>query len=533
MSDQNFLITEARNPFQWFWKWFYTIDHKRIGLMYLLALMVFFFIGGVYALILRIELLSPDKIFLTAKQYNQVFTLHGVVMTFLVLVPAIPATFGNFILPLQLGAKDLAFPKLNLWSFYLYLMGATFALFSIVYHAVDTGWTFYAPYSTESTDSAVIPMVFGAFLLGFSSILTGINFIVSIHKLRAKGMTWSRVNLLVWSLYATSVIQVLATPVLGITLLLLIAEKTMNIGFFSPSLGGDPVLFQHFFWFYSHPVVYVMILPAMGVVSEVISTFCRKVVFGYKIIAGSSVAIALIGFLVWGHHLFLSSQSPYASMVFSFITFLVAVPSAIKTFNWVATMYKGSIQLEVPFLWVLGFLYMFTIGGLTGIALATLSFDVHFHDTYYIVAHFHFVMVGSTLMGFFSAMHYWWPKMFGKLYSKFWGVVAFCLVFIGFNITFLPQFLIGSKGGPRRYYTYASDFQFLHQLSTYGSWILTAGFVVMLIYFVSSLFNGKQASANPWGSKSLEWQTSSPPSVHNFASVPEVKTHPYDYGVEK
>lgn len=530
-SDKSFYYQEG-SFLQKISSWVFTVDHKRIGVMYLWTLALFFLVGGLFSLILRYELISPDKVILTSKQYNQAFTLHGIIMTFLVLVPSIPASFGNFILPLQLGAKDLSFPKLNLLSYHLYLLGAITALYSIVSGAVDTGWTFYAPYSTK-TSGNVIAMLSAAFILGFSSILTGINFIATIHKLRAKGMYWERVNLFLWALYGTSVIQVLATPVVGMTLMLLIIERVFGIGFFDPSLGGDPVLFQHFFWFYSHPVVYVMILPAMGVVSEIVSTFSKKKIFGYKIVIMSTIAISLLGFFVWGHHMYASGQSEIVSNIFSIITILIGVPSAIKVFNWLSTMYKGSIEMSVPMLWVYGFLYMFTIGGLTGIAIAILPINVALHDTYYIVAHFHFVMVGSTIMGSFAALHYWWPKMFGKMYNNLMGVIAFLVVFFGFNLTFLPQFLIGSKGGPRRYYSYPEDFTFLHQLSTLGAFILGFGFLMILIYLVGSFFVGKKADKNPWGSMSLEWTTASPPIAHNFVETPIVEKGPYDYEVKK
>ena len=530
-SNKSFYYQEG-TFLQKIFSWIFTVDHKRIGVMYLWTIGFFFLVGGIFSLILRYELMSPDKLILTPKQYNQVFTLHGIVMTFLVLVPSIPAAFGNFILPLQVGAKDLTFPKLNLLSYHLYVIGAILALYSIVSGAVDTGWTFYAPYSMKTSGSVVL-MLSAAFILGFSSILTGINFISTIHKLRAKGMYWGRVNLFLWALYGTSVIQILATPVVGMTLVLLIVERVFSIGFFDPTLGGDPVLFQHFFWFYSHPVVYVMILPAMGVVSEVISTFSKKKIFGYEAVAISTIAISLLGFFVWGHHMYASGQSEVSSTIFSIITMLIGVPSAIKVFNWLSTMYKGTIEMSVPLLWVLGFIYMFTIGGLTGIAIAVLPINIALHDTYYIVAHFHFVMVGSTIMASFAALHYWWPKMFGKMYNKSLGIFSFLIVFFGFNLTFLPQFLIGSKGGPRRYYNYPEDFAFLHQLSTIGAFILALGFFMILFYLMASFFVGKKADKNPWGSLSLEWTTDSPPISHNFVETPIVEKGPYDYEVKK
>lgn len=508
--------------------WIFTVDHKRIGIMYLALILFSFLLGGLFALALRIELMSPEKILFTPREYNQIFTLHGAVMVFLFIVPSIPASLGNFFLPIMLGTKDVAFPKLNLASLWIYVLGAIFCFVSILLGSVDTGWTFYTPYSS-TTDTTVIWMITGVFILGFSSILTGINFIVTVHKMRAPGMTWFRLPLFIWTLYATSIIQVLATPVLAITLLLLALERTIGIGIFDPSLGGDPVLFQHFFWFYSHPAVYIMILPAMGVISEIATTFCKRSLFGYRVMAYSSIAIAIIAFLVWGHHLFVSGQSPYATVLFSFLTFLVGIPSGIKVFNWIATMYGGSIDLKSPFLYFISFIFLFTMGGFTGVVLGALSVDVHLHDTYFVVAHFHYVMMGGTVMAFLAGLHYWWPKMFGKLYNETLAIIAFFLVFIGFNGVFLIQFVLGAKGMPRRYYTYLPEFQFMHMISTFGSWILALGFFLILFYLIHSLVKGKNAPDNPWDSVSLEWQTQSPPITHNFHEIPKITSDPYDY----
>jgi cytochrome c oxidase subunit 1 len=518
--------------------WVYTIDHKRIGIMYLVASVVALLAGGAFALMIRGQLATPGGMLPMTPEgkdmYNMWFTLHGVIMVFLFIIPAIPAAIGNFVLPLMVGAKDVAFPKMNLASFYIYVIGACVALYGIVGGdaPLTTGWTFYLPYSKE-TAGAVITMTLAAFILGFSSIFTGINFIVTIHKLRAPGMSWYKMPLLLWALYATSILQVLATPVLGITLLLLIAERTLQIGVFDPALGGDPVLFQHFFWFYSHPAVYIMILPGMGIISEVISCFSRKVIFGYKAIANSSIAIAVISFLVWGHHMFLSGQSVYAGLVFSFLTFLVAIPSAIKVFNWVATLHKGSITFETPMAYALGFLFLFTIGGLTGLPLATLSTDIVLHDTYYVVAHFHYVMFGGTAMAFFSGLHFYWPKMIGKMYNETVGKIACFLVFIGFNVTFFSQFFLGYTGMPRRYFTYDSSNELwsqMHGFSSIGAFILGFGVFVMFANLVASIFTGKQAPANPWGATTMDWETQSPPILENFSEdVPVMKKAPYEY----
>lgn len=510
------------------WAWLTTVDHKKIGLMYLMSVALFFFVGGVLALLLRTELLTPARNFMTADVYNQVFTLHGAIMIFFFLIPSVPAALGNFVLPLQLGAKDVAFPRLNLASFYIYVIGAVFTLTAIFTGGIDTGWTFYTPYST-TTGGSVMMMTLGIFILGFSSILTGLNFIVTIHKLRAPGITWAKLPLNLWGLYATSLIQILATPVLAITLLLLTMERALGIGIFDPALGGDPVLYQHFFWFYSHPAVYIMIVPGFGIVSEIISTFSKKVIFGYWAIALSSLAIAFIGFLVWGHHMFTSGQSSLANMVFSFLTFLVGIPTGIKIFNWLATMYKGSIELKTPMLYIMSFLFLFTIGGFTGIMLGALSVDVHLHDTYYVVAHFHYVMMGGMVMAFLGGLHYWWPKMFGKMYNERLGKISCGIIFVGFNMTFLPQFVMGAQGMPRRYFNYIDQFQPFHQFSTMGAYVMGVGFLLMAGYLFYSLRKGERAPANPWGSRALEWQTPSPAPLHNFDYTPVIINGPYDY----
>lgn len=510
--------------------WLFTVDHKRIGILYLISITMFFIVGGTFAGIIRLELLTPEGDLLQAEMYNRMFTLHGVIMIFFFLVPSIPAVLGNFLLPMMIGAKDLAFPRLNLLSWYLYWVAGVFALVALVLGGVDTGWTFYTPFSSFASNSNVVLAVGAAFVAGFSSILTGLNFIVTTHKMRAPGLTWFRLPLFVWAHYATALIMVLATPVLAIALVLIAIERIWGVGIFDPSLGGDPVLFQHLFWFYSHPAVYIMILPGMGVVSEVITCFSRKHVFGYHVIAFSSLAIAILGFLVWGHHMFISSQSMYAGLVFSILTMLVAIPSAIKVFNWTATLYKGTIYFEAPMLFVFAFLGLFTIGGLTGLFLGLVATDIHFHDTYFVVAHFHYVMVGGMVTAFLAGLHFWWPKMVGRMYPRHLAQVAAVLIFVGFNMTFFPQFILGHLGMPRRYHTYVEAFQILNVLSSSGAAVLGLGYLLPMIYLPVSVFTGKRAGANPWHAKGLEWEHSpSPPPTFNFDETPVVTEEPYGY----
>jgi len=508
--------------------WLTTVDHKRIGLMYLFMVCLAFLAGGIFALLVRLELFTRGKTIMDAETYNRFFTLHGAIMVFLFIIPSIPAALGNFFLPIMIGAKDVAFPRINLLSYYIYLVGAAVALTSIVMGSVDTGWTFYTPYSLQTANS-VISMTFGVFILGFSSILTGLNFIVTVHTMRAPGITWTRMPLFVWGMYATALIQVLATPVLAITLLLLIAERFFGIGIFDPKLGGDPVLFQHFFWFYSHPAVYIMIVPGMAIVSELIATFTRRAIFGQFAIAMSSIALAVLGFLVWGHHLFAAGMSEYATMIFSALTFLVAIPSGVKVFNWTATIYKGSVVWASPMLYAMAFIFLFTIGGLTGLFLGTLSVDIHLTDTYFVVAHFHYVMMGGTVIGFVGGLLYWWPKMTGKMHDEVKAKIGFVFVFVGFNTVFIPQFIMGSRGMPRRYYDYLPQFEPFHKASTIGSWILATGLFLTAYTLLEALWKGKKAPRNPWGSAGYEWMTDTPPCLANFHGSPVFTRGPYDY----
>jgi cytochrome c oxidase subunit 1 len=513
--------------------WLLTSDHKRIAMLYLIVVTAFFFLGGFFAVLIRLELATPAGDLVDSNTYNKLFTMHGVIMVFFFLIPSIPAILGNFLIPLMIGAKDLAFPKINLLSWYIYIAGGIFTMYALVRGGVDTGWTFYTPLSTSYSNGYVIATGLGVFINGFSAILTGLNFIVTIHRMRAPGMTWFRLPLFVWAHYATSLIQVLGTPVIAVTLLLLVLERGLHIGIFDPALGGDPVLYQHLFWFYSHPAVYIMILPAMGVISEIISCFCKKPPFGYTFIAFSSIAIAVFGFLVWGHHLFVSSQSVYAGMVFSVLSFLVAIPSAIKVFNWTSTMYKASVEMTTPMLYAIGFIGLFTIGGLTGLFLASLGMDVHLTDTYFVIAHFHYIMVGGAIMGFLGGMHFWWPKITGRMYPESWSKLSAVIIFVGFNLTFFPQFILGYMGMPRRYHVYPPEFQVFNVLSSAGASILGLGYLLPFAYFLWSLKFGAKAPANPWGAVGLEWQTSSPPLPENFEVTPVVTHEAYQYSTHE
>jgi cytochrome c oxidase subunit 1 len=510
--------------------WLLTTDHKRIGLLYLMAITLFFFVGGFYAVLIRLELLTPAGDLVQADTYNKLFTMHGIMMVFFFLIPSVPAVLGNFLVPLMIGARDLAFPRLNLLSWYVFMLGGAFTLYALLRGGVDTGWTFYTPFSTTYSNTYVIPAALGIFIVGFSSILTALNFIVTIHRMRAPGLTWGRLRLFLWSSYATSVIIILGTPVLAITIVLVALERVFHFGIFNPALGGDPVLFQHLFWFYSHPAVYTMILPSMGVVSELVCAFARKRIFGYSFVALSSIFIAVYGFLVWGHHMFVSGQSIYAGLVFSLLSFFVAIPSAIKVFNWTATLYKGAVSYQTPMLYAFGFIGLFTIGGLTGLFLAAMGLDVHVHDTYFVVAHFHYIMVGGVVMGYLGGIHFWWPKMTGRMYPEGWAKLSALIIFVGFNLTFFPQFLLGYMGMPRRYHAYADEYQIFNVMSTAGASILALGYLLPMIYLVWSLRYGPKAGANPWGAKGLEWENAaSPPTMHNFEETPVVTEEAYDY----
>ncbi|MCF8229904.1 MAG: cytochrome c oxidase subunit I [Bacteroidales bacterium] len=514
--------------------WIFTLDHKRIALLYLYAVMSFFLVGVLLGLLMRLELIAPGETIMKATMYNQTFTLHGVIMIFLFIIPSVPAIFGNFFLPIMIGTDDVAFPRLNLLSWWLYIAGATLALLTLVVGEgpADTGWTFYAPYSVQ-TGTNVTMAVMAAFILGFSSILTGLNFIVTIHRLRTPKMKWFNMPLFTWALYATSWIQLLATPVIGITLLMIVAERVFGVGLFDPAIGGDPILYQHLFWIYSHPAVYIMILPAMGIISEIIPTAAHRTIFGYKAIAISSLAIAFVGYFVWGHHMFTSGMSGPARIIFSILTFLVAIPSAIKVFNWTATLYKGSIEINTPLLYTLAFIFQFSVGGLTGLVVGALAADVHIHDTYFVVGHFHYVMFGGTGFAMFGALHYWFPKIWGKMYNTLVAKVGFTILFIGFNVLYFPMFVLGLLGMPRRYYDYLPEFTLWNQVSTVGSWILATGLIIVIINLINAYRKGAKAPVNPWGGVTLEWQVKSPPPLHNFDRMPIVSEDgPYDFSEE-
>lgn len=526
-TQESYLKVKSRNGI---WNWLLTTDHKRIALLYLYSMAVFFAVGVILGLAIKLELIAPGKTVMGAQTYNSFFTLHGIIMIFLIVIPGLPAVFGNFFLPLLIGAKDVAFPKLNLLSWYFYILGALIALSSQFMggNAPDTGWTFYAPYSFK-VGSNILPAVLGAFVLGFSSILTGLNFIVTMHRLRAPGMNWMKMPLFPWSLYGTAWIQVLATPILGITLLMVVSERVLKIGFFDPSLGGDPILYQHLFWIYSHPAVYIMILPAMGAISEILPTFAQKSIFGYKAIVVSTIAIAFVGYFVWGHHMFVAGMSGLSLWIFSLLTFLVAIPSAIKVFNWVATLYKGSLRLDTPFYWAVSFIFVFMVGGLSGLVVGSLATDVHVHDTHFVLAHFHYIVFGGVGFAFFGALHYWFPKMYGKMYDRFWANVGWLLFFIGFNFLYGTMFYLGIMGMPRRYFDYVEKFHNGNIVSTVGSWVMVFGLVIIISNLIKSRISGSPAEANPWNGRTLEWKTSSPPPLENFEVEPVVTKSPYDY----
>ena len=508
--------------------WVLTTDHKRIGVMYLCTLIFLLALGGAFAMAIRLEHLGPGETIMTPQTYSRIFTLHGVTMVWLFLIPSIPSAFGNFMLPIMIGAKDVAFPRLNLASYYVFIAGAAMVLVSMLVGGIDTGWTFYVPYSSSSVTAVPLALV-GIFVVGLSTIMTGLNFIVTVHTMRKKGLRWMKMPLFVWAIYATSIIQVLATPVLGILLLLVTLDHAFSFGLFDPARGGDPLLYQHLFWFYSHPAVYIMVLPAMGVVSEVIPTFARKNIYSYRAIVYSSLGIAFVGFLTWGHHMFVAGISRFDAGAFGILSMLVAVFSAIKMFNWIWTLNRGAIDVKAPLLHVFAFLFLFFFGGMTGVAVAATSLDVHWHDTAFVVAHFHFVMVGGTLTAFLAAVHYWFPKMTGKMYPERPAKIAALLVFTGFLGTFVPQFLLGNAGMPRRYATYPAEFTTLQRMSTVGSWVLGAGMFLIAGYLAWALVRGKKAVANPWGSRGFEWRTTSPPPKENFDGEPDFEIGAYDY----
>lgn len=521
---------EYQGKYKGIFAWIFSTDHKRIGLLYLYTILAFFGIGLILGLLMKFELIAPGQTIMGPQTYNSVFTLHGVIMIFVVVIPGLPAVFGNFAMPIQIGAPDVAFPKLNLLSWWIYVTGILLVLLSLLTGdgAPDTGWTFYAPYSFETTTN-MLPAVLGAFVLGFSSILTGLNFIVTMHRMRAPGMTWLKMPLFPWTLYGTAWIQLLATPVVGITLLMIVAERTLGIGFFDPDLGGDPILYQHLFWIYSHPAVYIMILPAMGAISEILPTFARKTIFGYKAIVISTIAIAFVGYFVWGHHMFTSGMSGTALYTFSLLTFIVAIPSAIKVFNWISTLHKASINIQTPFYWAISFIFVFMIGGLSGLVLGSLATDVHVHDTAFVVAHFHYIVFGGTGFAFFGALHYWFPKIYGKMYDAGWANTGWLVMFLGFNILYAPMFYLGMAGMSRRYYDYLPEFHGANIVSSLGAFTMAMGILIIIINLFRSAKHGKPAEASPWGGSTLEWTVPSPPPLLNFDKIPTVTRGPYDY----
>jgi cytochrome c oxidase subunit 1 len=510
--------------------WIFSTDHKRISILYLVTILTFFLGAVILGVLMRVNMIPGLKI-MTAQDYNAMFTLHGIIQIFLVVIPGVPTIFGNFFLPILIGSRDMAFPRLNLFSWYLFVAGAVLVFVSVFSGggAVDTGWTFYVPFSLKTAVN--VPLAtFAVFVLGMSSILTGINIVTTVHQLRAPGMGFFKMPLSVWGFYSTAWVQILATPIIGITMVLIIMERIFGIGVFDPSKGGDPLLYQHLFWIYSHPAVYIMVLPAMGVISDIFPVFSRKNIYGYKMIAFSSIAIASVGSLVWGHHMFVSGQSDTAGIIFSLLTFLVAVPSAIKVFNWIATMYKGSIRIEPPFLYALSFVFLFSIGGLTGMFLGALSANVQLHNTYFVVGHFHYVIFGGMGFGLFAAFHYWLPKISGRMYDKRSAVVSWLVLFVGFNLFFFPILIMGWEGMPRRYYNYLPSFNELQLVASIGAFIMVTGLILMSANLIRGCISGHKAPSNPWGGATLEWTLPSPPESENFTVIPTVTKGPYDFG---
>ncbi len=509
-------------------KYVFSLDHKIIGIQYIITAFVFFVLAGCLAEIIRIQLMHANGGFVTANTYDEVYSIHGSAMVWLVIIPMLTGGFGNFVMPVQLGARDVAFPWLNMISFWLFPVAGLMLFSSFLMGAPVAGWTEYPPMSLQG-GAGTSMWCAAIFLVGVSSTLTGINFLVTILKMRAPGMTFTRMPLFCWGQLATAPLLMIATTALAAALAALFMERQFGVPFYDPTKGGSPVLWQHMFWFYSHPAVYIMILPAFGIMSEVISVFSRKPVFGYRMIAFSSAAIALAGFMVWAHHMFTSGIAPYMQLPFMVLTFAIAVPTGIKIFSWLATMWGGKIHLTTSMLFALGFLVLFTFGGISGVFLAAIPFDLHVHGTYFIPAHLHFVLVGGSLMGIFSGMYYWFPKMTGRYLSEFWGRVHFALFVIGFLGTFLPMHWLGAEGMPRRVASYDPQFQWVNQLESIFSFIMTAA---ILIFFVNMLYcirNGKKAGHNPWGARTLEWQIPSPPPYYNFKHIPSVFGLPYDF----
>jgi cytochrome c oxidase subunit I len=522
------IISHAiRGPHEGWTSWFTTTDHKKIGIMYLYTVLVFFVLGGVEALLIRLQLGAPENTLVTPEVYNQLFTMHGTTMIFLVIVP-VWAGFANYLLPLMIGARDVAFPRLNAWSYWMFLFGGLALYASFFFSPPEAGWFSYVPLSSKeySPSNGQEAWIYMVHLTGLASILGAINFIATIHNMRAPGMGWGRMPLFVWTILIYAYLIILALTSLAATVTMLLLDRNFGTNFFDPDEGGSALLWQHLFWFFGHPEVYILVLPAFGVFSEILPVFARKPIFGYKAIAAATAGIAFLGVLVWAHHMFATPMSTVVLAFFMLSSFLIAVPTGVKIFNWIATLWRGTVEYRVPLLYCIGGIFTFLMGGITGIFLAVFPIDWQLTDTYFVVAHFHYTAFGASAFGMVAALHFWFPKMSGRMMSESLGKVAFAFFFVGFHVTFLIQHSAGLDGMPRRVYEYTegSGWHVYNLISSIGSWILAIGVLLTVINLVRSLKKGTVAGPDPWKANTLEWFTPSPPPENNFDVVPRVRS---------